>query len=80
MGLHTVQVALEHGTRHSATGEELEFPVTLLEAQGEEAEDTVFTEEDQRLVRQRLRGMEQRQAGQGRQEVGRGGGGRGRDL
>ena len=54
-------MALDHGTKDAGTGEQLQYPVTLLEAEDEDDEDTVFTEDDQRLVRQRLGGLEQRQ-------------------
>ena len=53
------QVELHHGTQHPRTGEEVTYVVEQQgeeEGEGEGREDTVFTEEDQRLVRDRLEG------------------------
>ena len=57
------QVELEHGTQDRRTGEEVTYVVEQEgreEERDEGREDTVFTEDDQRLVRERLEGRRRR--------------------
>lgn len=58
------QVEMDHGTKDPKTGDELTYEVTL--SQGvedkdeEEKEDTVFSEEEQRLVKESVQRMHER--------------------
>ena len=66
---------MDHGTKDPKTGAELTYEVTLnnqgmednVDDEEEEVEDTVFSKEDQRLVRESVRRMHQRLRGKKRQ-------------
>ena len=66
---------MDHGTKDPKTGAELTYEVTLnnegmednVVDEEEEVEDTVFSKEDQRLVRESVRRMHQRLRGKKRQ-------------
>merc|ERR1712004_169284 len=69
------QVEMDHGTKDPKTGAELTYEVTLnnegmednVVDEEEQVEDTVFSKEDQRLVRESVRRMHKRLRGKKRQ-------------